>query len=453
MTASQDDKARIAAGEDAVADGRAHAALAIADALLADGCTDADVFVIRGKALDQLKQGDAAIAAFDEGIALHPRNGRLQVDRGKVLAGLGRGAEARHAFDRALEADPEQLEAVKGLLALHPVAPDDPRLGPVRALGLDPSASASKRAKAFYILGQIALEADDLDSGFNFYRQANDIMAEGRDPKSLEYRFPTAAFDLNRAVIARYAPPRHAAPDCPALLVCGLPRSGKTIAETLLARSPDVLAGGELAILSRFSRQFDWNTGADAVAAAITGGNRASLSQSYRDAALGRRFVTETSPTTIFRVGVMALLHPQVPVVLCRRDPLDLCAAIYFKQFRSGNLFSTKLEPLGRAIARAERMAQHWLDTLDGPILDLVYEDTVRDPDGAADRLAALAGLAAAPRPDLPPPSTRLHPTRASDGALSPALIGFARPLANHFAPAMAAYAAERDRLAKARPR
>lgn len=445
--------ARIKAGEDAVSDGRAYPALAIADALLADGCTDADVFVIRGKALEMLKQSDAAIAAFDDGIALHPGSGRLRVDRGKALAALGRGAEAKAAFDAALDADPLQLEAVKGLLALDSVAPDDPRLKPVLELGQSGDASASKRAKAFYILGQIALEAGDLDGGFDHYRRANDIMADGRDPKSLEYRFPTAAFDLTRDVMARFARLAPAKPDCPALLVCGMPRSGKTIAETLLARNPDVLAGGELAILSRFAREFDWSKGGAAIAAALSVQSRSVLGERYVEAAMGRRFVTETSPTTIFRVGVMALLHPRVPVVLCQRDPLDLCAAIYFKQFRTGNLFSTKLETLGRAIARAERMAQHWMDHLPGPVLALSYEDTVRDPNGAADRLAALAGLPRPPRPDLPPPSTRLHPTRASDGALSPALIGFARPMAHQFAPALTAYAAERDRLAKARPR
>ena len=69
-----------------------------------------------------------------------------------------------------------------------------------------------------------------------------------------------------------------------------------------------------------------------------------------------------------------------------------------------------------------------------------------------ARRLATLAGLPPPPPSGATPPK-RLHPARASDGPPGPALIGFARPLARHLAPAMAAYHAETERLALSRPR
>ncbi|MEI6801497.1 MAG: sulfotransferase, partial [Pseudomonadota bacterium] len=148
----------------------------------------------------------------------------------------------------------------------------------------------------------------------------------------------------------------------------------------------------------------------------------------------------------------MAALHPDVPIVLCHRDPLDLAAAMYVKQFRPGNLFTTRLDSLGRAIARAERMMAHWLDALPNPVLHLAYEDTARHPAAAAARLAALAGLPPPPAVRTRPPA-RLYPARASDGSPGPGLIGFARPLARHLEPAMAAYHAERERLSLTRPR
>lgn len=443
---------QIALGEQAVAAGRADAALVMAEALYAAGCTDVSVFVFHARALDLLMRPLAALAVLGDGLALHPQSGRLRVERGKILARQGETAQAEAAFDDALTVDPRQMEAVKGILSLRPMPLDDPRLALVTAAAADVDRLPNKRAKAFYILGQVWLEAGEIDPAMAFYAQANALMALGHDPAKLEYRFASGAFDITRDVLAEYTRTVPLTPHCPAVLIAGLPRSGKTLAETLLTRSGGVHAGGELALLSRYARELDWSQGGAVVVAGLAKLTQSPLARRYTAAAEGRRFVTDTSPPTLFRLGVMAALHPDVPVVLCHRDPLDLAAAMYVKQFRRGNLFTTRLDSLGRAIARAERMMAHWRDTLPNPVLSLAYEDTARDPDGTATRLAALTGLQAPPPAKAKPPA-RLHPARASDGAPGPALIGFARPLAHHLAPAMAAYHAEKDRLAQSRPR
>lgn len=443
---------QIAAGEQAVAAGRADAAILVAEGLYKAGCTEVSVFVFHARALDLALRPLAALAVLADGLATHPHSGRLRVERGKILARQGDAAQAEAAFDDALTTDPRQMEAVKGILSLRPIALDDPRLALVDATATEADRPPNKRAKAFYILGQVWLEAGEIDAAMAFYAQANALMALGHDPAALEYRFASGAFDITRDVLAAHPRAVPLMPHCPAILIAGLPRSGKTLAEKLLTRSGGVHAGGELALLSKYARELDWTQGAAAVVAALATLTQSPLARRYTAAAEGRRFVTDTSPPTLFRLGVMAALHPDVPVVLCRRDPLDLAAAMWVKQFRRGNLFTTRLDTLGRAIARAERMAAHWLDTLPNPILSLTYEDTARDPDATAHRLATLAGLPPPPPSGATPPK-RLHPARASDGPPGPALIGFARPLARHLAPAMAAYHAETERLALSRPR
>ncbi len=443
---------QIMTGEKAVAEGRADAAIAVAEALYAAGCTEVSVFTFHARALDLLTRPLAALAVLGDGLATHPQSGRLRVERGKILLRQGEATQAEAAFDDALTVDPRQMEAVKGILLVRPMPLDDPRLALVTAAAAETDRPASKRAKAFYILGQIWLEAGLPDQAMDHYHRANALMAAGHDPAALEYRFASGAFDITRAVLADHARRVALTPRCPAVLIAGLPRSGKTLAEKLLNRSGGVHAGGELALLSRYSRELDWSQGGVAVVAGLSGLTQSPLARRYTATAEGRRFVTDTSPPTLFRLGVMAALHPDVPIVLCHRDPLDLAAAMYVKQFRRGNLFTTRLDTLGRAIARAERMMAHWLEVLPNPVLHLAYEETARRPDATAGRLAALVGLPPPPPAKAPAPK-RLHPARASDGPPGPALIGFARPLARHFGLAMAAYHAERERLSRTRPR
>jgi tetratricopeptide (TPR) repeat protein len=447
--ATEADSARIAAAEAALSDGRPAEAASLTARLIRQGIDNAAVFVLRVRALAAAGHSEEALAAAGDGLSRHPHAPRLWVERGKLLSRSGRAAEALSAFDRALTEDPAQLEAVKGVLSYRKLAPDDPRLVAVNALIRNPQASSARRTKAHFILGQVWMEAEEPDIAFAHYRSANDLMAAGQDPAALEYRFATGAFDLDRAMLNS---PRPRLAPCPALLIAGLPRSGKTLAEGLLARCPELRPGGELAILSRYCREFDWSRGGQAAARDMLAQQDSPLAARYAAAARGARWVTDTSPPTLFRLGIMAFLHPDVPLVLCHRDPQDLIAAIYMKQFRRGNLFSTRLDTLGRAVARAERMARHWCEVLPLPPLVLAYEETVGDPDGTADQLAAHAGLPK-PAPSEPPPATmRLHPARSTDGRPDPALIGFARPFARHLAPAMAAYHAEVARLQSARP-
>lgn len=435
-------------GEAALEAGRPDEALAVAEALLAKGEDRHPVHTLRIRALQACgRVGDALLAAADA-VDRHPRAPGLRVQSGKLLLASGDDARALAAFEIAVAQDPLQLEGWKGILTLRPVDPAEEGLDRVAALTDDPARSARQRAKAGFVLGQILSEAGRHDEGFARYAAANATLAEGADPAALEYRFSPAAFAFDRALFARH-PAQAAAGECPAILVAGLPRSGKTLTEGLLAAAPDVQAGGELALLARFGRLLDWSGGAEAVAATLAA-QPSPLIAPYRAEARGARHVTDTGPTNLSRLGLMGLLHPDVPAILCRRDPLDLGASMFFKQFRRGNLFTTALPPLGRAIARAERLIDHWRAHLPGPVMVLDYEEMVADPESTTARLATLTGLSLPPPAPRAPQAMRLTPGRSlgRDG-IGTDLLGFATPFAGHLAPMMAAYHQERDRLAK----
>lgn len=449
-TAAQTDKLTMA--EAALDDGRAAEALALTDMLLVAGDGGVPVWRVRIRALQALGDTRAVRLAAGEAVARHPSSALLAVDLGKACVAVGEDATALAEFERALSGDPLLLEGWKGLLTLRPVAPDEDGLDRVAASITDPRRSARLRAKAAFVLGQILAEAGRHDEGFARYAEANAIVAEGAAPGDLEYRYPPATLAIDRALLARHRRP--VTEPCPAILISGLPRSGKSLAEGLISATPDVRAGDELAVLARFGRTLRWSAGVDAVIADLLAEPASPIAALYAAELQGAARVTDTGPTNLFRLGLLGLLHPDVPVILCRRDPRDLGASMFFKQFRRGNLFTATLPALGRAMARAAWLMDHWVATLPNPVLTLRYEDMVTDPHAAAARLSALTCLAIPAPAPRDRQAMRLTPGRSlgrslgGDG-ISAELVGFSAPYATHLAPMMAAFDAERDRLAK----
>jgi len=83
--------------------------------------------------------------------------------------------------------------------------------------------------------------------------------------------------------------------------------------------------------------------------------------------------LTDTSPANLEYLGYLALLHPEVPVLFCRCNALDLGVSLYFRNFRRGQGFSYDLEATGRTIALADKLIDHSLSVLPNPVWEVAY--------------------------------------------------------------------------------
>lgn len=106
------------------------------------------------------------------------------------------------------------------------------------------------------------------------------------------------------------------------------------------------------------------------------------------------RRIVDKLPGNYLRLGLLARIAPLARVVWCRRDPLDTCLSCYFQSFAEGQHFAYDLEGLGLVYRLHERLMRHWQQVLPNPILEVSYEQLVRDPQAEAQRLVAFAGLA-----------------------------------------------------------
>lgn len=387
-----------------------HAGLAgnLGNALLASGNTqEALGFLARACALDpgsgplaynlgtaQLASGatGSARASLERAIALGGVEAAARVNLGRVHEIEGRREEAAEEWRRAAElaprlARPHYLLARIGRLA-------DRR--PLEALAQAPDTPPEARVEALFGLGHALEREGDPARAFACFERAN-ALQRARLPA-----FDAAAHEAELARLARLldadffrARPGAHASDAPLFLV-GMPRSGTTLAESVLAAHPAVAARGERQELELLSRELGLR-GAPERAAGLDRQDLHAAAERYLAALApppGTARVTDKLPGNYVHLGLAALLFAGARVVHCRRDPLDTALSLYTTLFEGQALaYSYDLAQIARVLRAERRLMAHWQASLPLPIHVLDYEALVADVEAASRALLAFAGL------------------------------------------------------------
>ena len=411
-------------------------ALAPADAgigaLLHQACAEAAF--LGGERLRRRQRWRDATACYRRALELDPNHARALVNLGSCLEQDGHLAAAKELYDRAAKVDPELALAPLNLGIVHAVEGDRARARQAlrNAIALDPMLGTAhyhlallddaKRDPAAVLDLERLLARDDLgehdraELGFALARRLDRLaeldqaFAALAAANALRHRAapfdPAGHVELIEALIGRLdrrffaqAGATGTRSELP-LLVVGMPRSGTTLVEQLLAAHGSVHGAGEREDLLEFCRlvatMAPHGSLADAIAA--LGPDQAhDLGQSYvrrlgRSAPAASR-VVDKLPGNYLRLGLLARIAPAARVIWCRRDPLDTCLSCYFQSFASGQRFSYDLAALGLVYRLHERLMRHWRAVLPNPILEVRYEDLVADPETEARHLTAFAGL------------------------------------------------------------
>lgn len=184
------------------------------------------------------------------------------------------------------------------------------------------------------------------------------------------------------------------------VFIVGLPRSGTTLCEQILASHPLVHGAGELPDLARLSVQA--LNGADLLpwqaASQVTQPQSLELASQYlralRNGAMkGCLRMTDKSPLNFFQLAFATLLFPNARVIHCTRDMRDNALSIWMENFSPDQGYATDFGDLAVFHAEYQRLMKHWRTTLPLPILDLQYEDTVREVETQARRLLTFLDL------------------------------------------------------------
>ena len=187
------------------------------------------------------------------------------------------------------------------------------------------------------------------------------------------------------------------------IFIVGMPRSGTSLTEQILASHSQVYGAGELMLVGRLVRH--WPDDAegrapvpypqylrDIDADVLTELAYRYLNRLPKDAA-GHLRATDKMPYNYLHLGMISLLFPRARIVHCRRNPVDTAFSCYFQDFVEGNAFSYDTADCGWYYRQYHEHMNHWQNVIDHPVLDLHYEELVSDPEPSVRRLLDFCGL------------------------------------------------------------
>ncbi|HEX2668268.1 MAG TPA: sulfotransferase, partial [Gammaproteobacteria bacterium] len=353
-------------------------------------------------ALMESREETQVATELDQLLKLAPNLPQAHYQRGVWLANKGDFPAARMALERAIELAPDYYQAALYLAYITPLPPDAPLVQRLTQRAREGGwRDPGQGANVHFTLGYVLDKDKQYDAAFGHYLEANRLQ------RSLQPYSTTSQRGLQESMQRAFGPAflerarRFGNPSAIPLFIVGMPRSGTSLLEQILASHPLVHGGGEMLFLHaelrrrlglRFRSEF-----AEAVAGlpdAELADLAAALVAHLDTLAPGARHVTDKMPSNFMLLGLLHALFPNARFIHCRRDPLDTCISCFTTSFKQGHKFTNDLTELGEYYRLYEEALGHWQALLPpGSFRELSYERLVEDLDTEVRGLLEFCGL------------------------------------------------------------
>jgi tetratricopeptide (TPR) repeat protein len=352
-----------------------------------------------GNAYFELARYEAAMGEYDRALAIRPAYADALANRATTLKTLGRLDEARQGFEQAIALAPTAARLYFELADCKRFTPDDPHLAAMQDLMQDEASLLDESrmllhfalAKALADFGEHARAFAHLNIANRLKRQetAYDEAAVLGELKRIRAIFTPALMQaLRDAGNASPVP----------IFIVGMPRSGSTLVEQILASHPAIAAAGEINDFPALVAGLGGAARFPEAVSTLTAARLHRLGSDYlaRVGAMAPAAarITDKLLANFRHVGLIHLALPRARIIHTRRDPLDTCLSCYSKLFTDDQPFAYDLGELGRYYRAYAELMDHWHRLLPGEtLLDVRYEAVVDDIEGEARRIIAHCGL------------------------------------------------------------
>ncbi len=423
--------------------GRVEEAVALLRETVASHPDEAVAFANLGSLLLQLGRPAEAIDALERASALAPSLVEALANHATALMELGRLAESRvalermmtdwpgHAgpwlnlghlariegrleeaqryFERAADLDPANVEALAEIAAQARERTPAPRRQALEGLLAAPGLGARQRSRVHFALATIHDGAGEVDVAFRHLAEGNALRRAEDAGSGRAFDPAKHAASIDR-LIATFTPAlfeRHGGAGDPSeipVYVVGMPRSGTTLVEQILASHPDIHGAGERNDLRKLAKRLVLDTGTSYprcvrdVTPSMLRRFGEELAECLENLAPEAARVVDKQPTNFLHLGLAALMLPSARFIHCRRHPVATGFSCFEQNFRTGNAWSRDLADIARYYHDYDRLMRHWRTVLPVALHEVRYEDLVADAEPAIRGLLAFCGVPWDPR-------------------------------------------------------
>ena len=340
--------------------------------------------------------------AFAKSIALNPNLPNVLIGQGHALKTLGDQAGALEAYRAAIAARPGFGEVYWSMANLKIFKFEEEEVSAmVQQLERD-DLEEETVIHFHFALGKAFEDEKDYDQAWHHYHAGNQRqrMTVQHEALAMENRFEAIKTVYNDEFLRERAGHGYDASD--PILIVGMPRSGSTLVEQILASHSLVEGTSELPILGKLSASIgQYRTdGISYPNAAIDLRNRdwraygkQYIEESQRHRLTDKPFFTDKLPNNFPHIGLAHLILPNAKIINARRHPFDTCLGAYKQLFGSGQNFTYDMLDLAHYYEQYDAMMKHWQEVLPGKVLDVHYEETVTDLESQVRRILDFCGL------------------------------------------------------------
>jgi len=365
----------------------------------------ADAYNNIGIILQEKEQLNEALSCSQKAIQLNPNCFEAYNNMGNVYIVQGKLNQGISCFKKALQLNPNYTEALLNLVRNPRLSYDETKelLALLKEL-IKRDISENVSIEAYFAMGKLCDTLKMFEESFGYYRFANVLkraQVKFNINSNVDYfsrikKTFSADFVENRKSWGRN-------PEMP-IFIFGMPRSGTTLVEQIIASHPDVHGGGELQFFNQMDQKllstlkvnerypeclnFIDDQGAYTIAELYIKETRELVgpSKDYTR-------ITDKNPFNFYHLGLISLLFPKASFIHCQRHPLDTCISVYFQNFKAGNYFAYNLSELGQFYLEYLKLMNHWRKILPIRIFELKYEDIVQQQEEVSQKLLEFCGL------------------------------------------------------------
>ena len=344
---------------------------------------------------------DAALEAYDRATESDHFHPAAWLGKGHLLKTLGRSQEGIAAYRKAIEQRPNFGEVYWSLANLKTFRFTLDEIADMERRLAEEDLDTDARVHFLFTLGKAWEDEGEYARAFQYYSDACALQ------RPLIYYDPVETRFSNHRILEVFTTEfladnaGHGCPDPAPIFIVGLPRSGSTLIEQILASHSQVEGTAELpevgrviGMISARSPEEDYPE----AAAWMKPKDWHELGEAYLERTQRHRhglpYFTDKMPNNFPSVGLIHLMLPNAKIIDARRHPVDSCFGCFKQHFAYGQTFSYDLVEIADYYREYRRMMRHWHQVLPGRVLEVRYEDMVRDQEGQTRRLLEHCGLA-----------------------------------------------------------